>query len=103
MPNTVTIRFRAKLDDFAGGRGYKVPRLTSSHVTFSERDTLATLVTGSLERAADNTLLKARLSKFAGGFDLPGVVWEGNHDGWTVTPRGNGFMADVEAVVQLTR
>ena len=103
MGNTVTIRFRAKRDEFHGGEGYKVPTLTASHVSFADRDTLATLITGSLGRARDNDMLKARLERFAGGFRLPGVVFDADPGAWTVTPVGKGFMADVSVTLPVGR
>jgi len=89
--NTITIKFRAKLDDFAGGKGYKVPTLTASHVSIAERDTLAVLFMGSLNKPE---FTKPRLKSYA-GLDLPGVVWADSPGEWTVTPVGKGFMADV--------
>ena len=102
---TVTIRFRAKRDTFAGGVGYKVPQLTTSHVTYSDRDTLAML----LSSTRDYSTLLAQWSRY--GVQIPGVVWEENTpdqwrsdtSNWTITPRGNGFMADISATFELKR
>lgn len=98
--NTVTIKFRAKLDHFAGGMGYKVPKLTHSHVSVSERDTLGVLFMGALDNA---DVTRSRLKTYA-DLRLPGVVFpDDNPDGWTITPRGNGFMADVSITRTLER
>jgi hypothetical protein len=103
MTNTVTITFRAKRDEFSGGIGYKVPALTPNHYTFAERDTVATLLASSRD-------LGPALARF--GVKVPGVVWEPDAFGaqfepdnsaWKVTPRGNGFMADVTATFPLVR
>jgi hypothetical protein len=107
MSNTVTIKFRAKRAEFSGGEGYKVPTLTASHVTVSERDTLGTL---SMQSLNNPDMTKARLAKFA-GLDLPGVVWADGVDSygfsdtseWTITPIGNGFMAEVSITRPLSR
>ena len=96
---TITIEFKAKRDEFAGGEGYKVPRLTHSHVRFSERDTLATIM---LQGLSNTDVTKARLKSFA-GLDLPGVVWAADPGEWTVTPLGKGFMANVSITRPLTR
>ena len=104
---TITIRFRAKRDTFSGGEGYKVPRLTSSHMTFSARD----MVSDMIRTSPTDDMLEARLAKWA-GIKLPGVVWadstelsEWHRDtsAWTVTPIGKGFMADVSITAVLRR
>lgn len=102
MGNTITITFRAKRDDFAGGEGYKVPRLTSRHVTFAERDTLSVLMADTLGRPGSDDITKARLKRFA-GLHLPGVVWVEEPGDWTVTPIGSGYMADVTITRPLSR
>jgi len=108
MTNTITISFRAKLDDFAGGKGYKVPKLTTSHISIKDRDMLGTTIMGSINNA---DITKARIEKYA-GMRVPGVVWENggdamgvstNHEGWKISPRGNGFMADVSITLPLSR
>ena len=107
VSNTVTIRFRAKRSEFSGGEGYKVPTLTSSHVTVAERDMLGTMFLQSLNNP---DMTKARLRKFA-GLELPSVVWVDGVDTygfsdtseWTITPIGNGHMADVSITRPLAR
>lgn len=108
MSNTVTIKFRAKRDHFTGGYGYKVPKLTGTHVSVGHRDMLGTLFLDSLK---DQDITRARLRKFS-NFDLPGVVWENgsdeyglgvNHSAWIITPVGNGFMADISITLPLSR
>lgn len=102
---SITIKFRAKREEFAGGIGYKVPTLTSSHVTYSDRDTLATLLSG----VRDYSILLAQWRRY--GVDIPGVIWEDNTPDqwrsdtsqWTITPRGNGFMADISATFDLKK
>lgn len=108
MPNSITIRFRAKRAQFSGGEGYKVPALTPSHYSFAERDTFATLVSQSRD-------LGQSLKRY--GVTIPGVVWVDPSDpihqwpgqppldqsAWTITPIGNGFMADVSATFELVR
>lgn len=102
MPNTITIRFRAKRARFSGGEGYKVPTLTTSHYSFGERDTVAI----TLGTAHD---LPMALKRY--GVELPGVVWvdptnvtfAGDQSAWTITPLGKGFMADVSATFPLIR
>jgi hypothetical protein len=101
----MTIKFCAKRDEFAGGVGYKVPQLTASHVVYSDRDTLATLLSGTREYS---TLL-AQWRRY--GVEIPGVIWEDNApdqwrsdtSAWTITPRGTGFMADISATFELRR
>lgn len=97
--NTVTITFRAKLDDFAGGKGYKVPALTHSHVSVAKRDTLGVTFLGAL---GNQDITRARLAKFA-GITLPGVVFANDPGAWTVTPIGKGFMADVSITARFER
>src|SRR5690349_19064183 len=105
--NTVTIKFRAKRSEFSGGDGYNVPSLTHPHVTVSERDMLGVTLMQAIGNA---DITKARLSKYA-GLDLPGVVWVNGVDSygfsdtseWTITPVGNGFMADVSITRPLAR
>lgn len=108
MSNTITISFRAKREEFAGGIGYKVPALTGNHVDVADRDTLGVTILGSLDK---QDITKARLRKFA-GLDLPGVVWANgadilgigvNHEAWQITPVGNGFMADITITLPLGR
>lgn len=102
---SITIKFRAKREEFAGGIGYKVPNLTSSHVTYSDRGTLATLLSGT----RDYSILLAQWRRY--GVDIPGVIWEDNTPDqwrsdtsqWTITPRGNGFMADISATFDLKK
>lgn len=105
----LTITFRAKLDHFAGGHGYKVPALTQRHVSVDRRDVLTTTIVDAIGTvSADMT--RARLRKYA-GLNLPGVVWADGADSlgnesdprWVITPRGNGYMADVTIVVPLQR
>ena len=100
--STITITFKAKLDDFAGGKGYKVPTLTSSHVTITKGDSVSTIVVGSIDRVVPERT-RARLRKFY-GIDLPGVVWESgasvggisvNDPRWNIRPLGSGFMAEL--------
>jgi hypothetical protein len=101
---SLTITFRAKLAEFSGGKGYKVPELKPHHVTHS----------GGIGSMAEADIRQGRmgavtwwLARKMGGYRLPGVVWA--HDGesgmfpeaiaesadWTITPVGNGYMADV--------
>ena len=112
MTNTITVTFRAKRDEFGGGIGYRVPKLTPNHYSFAERDTVATLLATSRDIA---------LSLKRYGVPLVGVVWEPTDtegaavreasfpglypesQGWTVTPRGNGFMADITGTFPLQR
>lgn len=106
----LTITFRAKLDDFAGGKGYKIPKLTQSHVSVSDRSMLAQTIVGSIGTVSDE-MTRARLRRYA-GLDFGGVVWQDGADAlgfaendprWIIAPRGNGFMADVSITVPLTR
>ena len=110
MSTKLTITFRAKLDDFAGGKGYKIPKLTQAHVSISDGSMLATTVVGSIGTVSDE-MTRARLRKYA-GLDLGGVVWQDGADvlgfaendpRWIITPRGNGFMADLAITVPLAR
>lgn len=110
MSNTVTIKFRAKRDHFAGGMGYKVPSLKDRHVSVAKRDTLGILFMQGIAHGQDH-ITKARFERYA-GLKLPGVVWENgqddfglqtNHEGWTITPVGKGFMADVTITLPLER
>lgn len=98
MATNLRITFRAKLDSFAGGKGYKVPRLTSSHVVTGD-DMLAVMFSQSL---ADDDLTRTRLRKYA-GLDLPGVVWADSPGPWTIAPDGSGFMATVTYEGELVR
>lgn len=93
MPS-ITIKFRAKRDDFAGGKGYKIPKLTASHIT-TERDTYGVTFLGGLTNT-DITI--ARLRKLTGTY-WPGVVFESNPENWTITPVGKGFMADLSLTI----
>jgi len=110
MSNSVTIKFRAKRTEFAGGMGYKVPKLTTRHVSVAERDTLGALFMQGVEYGQDH-ITKARFARFA-GLEVPGVVWQNgaddfglqtNHEGWEIKPIGKGFMADVSITLPLTR
>jgi len=98
-PSTVTITFRAKRDDsYQLGAAYKVPKLNSNHVSFSNRDTVATLI----KSTRDPEMFVRQIERFY-GITIPNLVWEDSTDhelkrdssGWTIRPRGNGFMADV--------
>ena len=97
--NTITIKFRAKRDDFADGEGYKVPRLTHSHVTVAERDTVATIF---LQNLNNEDVTRARLERLA-GLTLPGVVYAAAPGDWTVTPVGRGFLAEVSVTRPFSR
>lgn len=98
----VTIKFRAKRDEYydfdasSYRAGYKIPTLTHSHVSFSERDTVAQLLTQGLNNA---DVTKARLALY--GLKLPAYVFDDS--GWTITPVGNGFMADISITHELNR
>lgn len=112
-PNTVTIRFRAKLDEFAGGKGYKVPKLTSAHVDASG----GMLAHELLRTLNDPCMTTVRLEQWAfNGESMPGVIWAPNDDtneepsafrrdtsAWKIVPRGNGFMADISITLPLER
>lgn len=110
---TVTIKFRAKRDEFAGGYGYKVPALTSRHLTFSrEVDNATKLYILPDRRALVDPGIEVKLRRVAGLDHVPGVVWEPDSMGaeyepdnarWTVSPVGNGFMADVSIVLELVK
>lgn len=104
MP-TITIKFRTKKTEFAGGTGYKVPRvLQAKHFSYSTD--LASKF--SPTNHGWNAGMVHRLLGKA-GYQLPAVVWaEPTHLGtlsaekaneefqhWHVEPIGNGFMADV--------
>ena len=106
---TLTITFRAKLDEFSGGQGYKVPALKSSHVTYS-RDI------GPIEADLRNGRMNAVawwLARKLDGYRLPTVVWaEGSgmldesieeSARWTIKPIGNGFMAEVSRTFDSAR
>lgn len=98
---SLTITFRAKLDEFSGGQGYKLPALKSSHVTYS-RD--IGIIEADLRNGRMHAVAWWLARKFE-GYKLPGVVWaEGSgiyaesvaeSAQWTVKPIGNGFMAEV--------
>ena len=90
----LVISFKAKLDEFVGGMGYKVPTLTNSHVTDTERDMYGRLFTDSLR---NREITHNRLRNMLGDY-WPGVVWadESKRDArWTVAPQKNGFMAQI--------
>lgn len=109
MKNTVTIKFRAKLDTFSGGKGYKVPTLADRHIEFATRDSL----TDEFNRTmSDPDKTAARLKAWTGGESLPGVVWADSDSlgaqtrdtsAWEVKPVGNGFMADVSITLPFGR
>ena len=98
---SLTITFRAKLDEFSGGHGYKVPALKSSHVTYS-RDI------GPIEADLRNGRMNAVawwLARKFDGYRLPSVIWaegggileesQAESAAWSIKPLGNGFMAEV--------
>ena len=102
----MTIAFRAKREHFQridapDCDGYRIPRLTASHVTVADGDrgTLATLMLGTLSRDPD--LFRRQLERFA-GIPAGGVVYE-DDPAWTICPRGDGFMADITTTRTLTR
>jgi hypothetical protein len=109
MP-TITISFRAKLDDYAGGRGYRMPKLTDKHVTMSDpHDMLSREFLSTLN---DERLTESRLKSWAGLAGYRRVIF-GEGTGvqtqavppvpWTITPRGNGFMADLTITLPISR
>lgn len=99
--STLTIKFRAKLDTFAGGQGYKVPDMGAHHVT--DMHGVNSIIETDIRQGRMRSLtwwLKRKMN-----YTLPGVIWE-NENGvfdtsieessqWTITPIGNGFMADI--------
>lgn len=95
--NTVTIKFRAKLDDFAGRLGYKVPALTHSHVNMANRDTFSQLFMQGLN---NRSVTSARLEKYA-KLKLPAVIFADTPGDWTITPVGRGFTADVSITCEI--
>ena len=99
--NELTITFRAKRDDgFAGRTGYKVPRLTTNHVSVKDRDMLGILFMGGLHNA---DITAARIKTMTPLDRLPSVVFEDSPGEWTVTPDRSGFMATVSVTVPLVR
>lgn len=102
MPNTLTISFRAKLAEFSGGKGYKVPKLNLNHLSTAERDSYAQAILNA--RPQDQDITDHRIGNLLGG-RLPGVVWqdtERNDAPWTITPNNSGFMAVVTVTVPLS-
>ncbi|QDM55805.1 hypothetical protein SEA_HOKKEND_221 [Mycobacterium phage HokkenD] len=95
--STITIKFRAKRDEYLDGftlaHKYKVPAITHSHVTYPKRDSRVQIF---LQGLSDTRVTAARL-KQAG---IGPIAFE--HDGqWSITPIGNGFMADVSITVEI--
>lgn len=112
MTDTLTIRFRAKLDGFAGGRGYKVPALKNHHVSLDGGGMVGVTIVNGIERGVPDTMTRARIEKYGKIERFPGVVWadgadefgiQHNDERWVVTPVGKGFMADVSITLPLTR
>ena len=90
----VTVSFRAKKDDDGE---YKVPKLTSSHVSVSDRNVLGqTIMTG----LNNPEITRHRFDKLADA-KLPYYV-NGESDGWNIRPIGKGFMADVSRTFTFT-
>ncbi|WPH57872.1 hypothetical protein [Mycobacterium phage WXIN] len=95
--SAITIKFRAKRDNYMNGfalePGYKVPAIKHSHVTYENRDTRVQLFLSDLN---NDRVTRARLAKNGVG----AVAFESDAR-WTITPIGNGFMADVSTVVEV--
>lgn len=95
--STVTIEFKAKRDDYMNGfsmePGYRVPKLSQSHVSFDKRDSRVQLF---LQGLNNESVTQARLKK-AG---VPAYAFESDPR-WTIEPIGNGFMAKVSIEIQV--
>lgn len=86
-----TINFRGKLTDSGS---VKVPVLTSSHMSLvGNEDTLTTLFTSCKDADVTRARLANMLGAETGDYYWPSYATEA--DGFTITPIGNGFMADV--------
>ena len=111
---TVTITFRAKRTEFAGGWGYKVPRIRKHHLQTDDIQ-LSRRIDTAFKIARNGTVNSDWIHRVTGGFVLPGIIWEtpakvdtesaqkewAKMSAWVVEPVGNGFMADVSITIQL--
>jgi len=87
----IRLTFRAKLDEFAGGKGYKVPKIRHSHVVATVRDARETLFVGGLN---NEDVTRSRLRNMLGDY-WPGVVFIDAPGAFTIEPDPSGFMATV--------
>src|SRR5690625_981374 len=89
---TFTIKFRGKLTK---NGTVKIPKITDSHLSLrGNEDTSTVLFFGGLH---DADITKRRLSNMIGAKtgDYYWPSYASEEDGFTITPIGNGFMAEV--------
>jgi hypothetical protein len=87
-----TVHFRGKLTEDGD---VKVPKLTGSHVSLiGNDDTTATLFVGGMSNVdITRTRLANMIGAKTGDYYWPG--WASESAGFTISPIGNGFMANV--------
>lgn len=110
MP-TITIKFRTKRDEFAGGFGYKVPQaFKPNHFSYSS-DLSSKFVPG--DPRWNGAMVRRLLAK--AGHKIPTIVWdEPTHldtvsaekaneelEHWSIAPVGNGFLVDVSRTYEI--